>query len=515
MTDAAAPPLQTPAPDATADTPPEPAVTEVVATDTTADTTARSERRALSISIRIVGICALLLAAALLVAAGLTYRQTRSQLTRQLDRRLDAAVTSFQEGPAQAVASPDQLADEARAWLAAQAFPSDQVVAVRTASGEVLTTTGGLQLGNIDRSRELLTAREAQWWDLDGDHGRMRAVAVPLMLDGRPAGTIVAAASRAEVDDTLSAVLSSVAIASGIALLVVTALAFAAVRRTLRPLARMAGEVQAIEVSGDHSERVTHDGPNDEVGHLADAFNRMLGSLEHTYRSQQQFLSDASHELRTPLTVARGQLDLLADDLGDASGTPALGSATAEIDRMGRIVEDLLLLARLDEGLQLAGEPVEVELVMREAVLRGTQGARRDANVDAEPGVTALADQDRLLQVVTNLVTNTVQHADPDGAITLTAGRAGERVVLRVADSGPGIPPEDLPHIFERFHRGEAAGTGAPGGTGLGLAIVASLVRAMGGDVSVKSVPRAGTAFTLSLPAAPAEERADGDGGAG
>jgi two-component system OmpR family sensor kinase len=463
---------------------------------------ARRAKRVPSISIRIVGICALLLAAALLVAAGLTYRQTRSHLTRQLDRRLNAAVTSFQEGPARQVANPDQLGDQARAWLAAQAFPSDQVVAVRTQSGEVLTSTGGLSLGDVDRSRDLLTATEPRWWDLGGDDGHVRAVTAPLVLKGEAAGTIVAAADRGEVDDTLSALVSSVALASGIALVVVSALAFAAVRRTMRPLARMAGEVQAIEVSGDHSHRVAHDGPRDEVGHLADSFNEMLDSLENTYRSQQQFLSDASHELRTPLTVARGQLELLADELGDESTRRALGAATDEIDRMGRIVEDLLLLARLDEGLPLAGELVEVELVLREALLRGTQGAPRDARVDTEPGLTALADHDRLLQVVTNLVTNAVQHADADVTLTLSAGRAGERVILRVADSGPGIPPEDLPYIFERFHRGEPAGTDAPGGTGLGLAIVASLVRAMGGDVDVQSVPGQGTAFTVSLPAA-------------
>ncbi len=502
--DATVPTIPAPAPGATTEPLPdrEPDVAVAVAQEATQETTTRRRDRSLSISIRIVGLCALLLAAALLVAAGLTYRQTRSHLTRELDRRLSASVTSFQEGPAQLVSNPDQLGDQARAWLAVQAFPSDQVVAVRTQTGEVLTSTGGLRLGEIENSRELLTATEPRWWDLDGGDRHVRAVTVPLVLDGEPAGTIVAAADRAEVDNTLSTLLSSVALASGIALVVVSALAFAAVRRTLRPLARMAGEVQAIEVSGDHSQRVTHDGPTDEVGHLADSFNEMLGSLESTYRSQQQFLSDASHVLRTPLTVARGQLELLADELGDTSARRALGSATDEIDRMGRIVEDLLLLARLDEGLSLARQPVEVELVLREALLRGTQGAPRDARVDTEPGLTALADHDRLLQVVTNLVTNAVQHADADATLTLTAGRAGERVVLRVADSGPGIPPEDLPHIFERFHRGEPAGTDAPGGTGLGLAIVASLVRAMGGDVDVKSVPGQGTAFTVSLTAA-------------
>jgi len=500
--DATVPTIPAPAPGATTEPLPPGEPDDVVAEEPAQESETRTPKRVPPISIRIVGLCALLLAAALLVAAGLTYRQTRSHLTRQLDRRLNAAVTSFQEGPAQQVANPEELGDHARAWLAAQAFPSDQVVAVRTPAGEVLASTGGLRLSDIERSRELLTATESRWWDLDGDDGHVRVVSVPLVLNGEPAGTIVAAADSGKVDDTLSALLSSVALASGIALVVVSALAFAAVRRTMRPLARMAGEVQAIEVSGDHSHRVTHEGPRDEVGHLADSFNEMLDSLELTYRSQQQFLSDASHELRTPLTVARGQLELLADELGDPSSRRALGTATDEIDRMGRIVEDLLLLARLDEGLPLARQPVEVELVMREALLRGTQGARRDARVDTEPGVTALADHDRLLQVITNLVTNAVQHADADATLTLSAGRASDRVVLRVADSGPGIPPDDLPHVFERFHRGAPADTGAPGGTGLGLAIVASLVRAMGGEVDVQSVPGRGTAFTVSLPAA-------------
>ena len=192
--------------------------TDVVVEEAAQAVEPRPSERVPSISIRIVGICALLLAAALLVAAGLTYRQTRSHLTRQLDRRLNAAVTSFQEGPAQQVANPDQLGDQARAWLAAQAFPSDQVVAVRTQSGEVLTSTGGLSLGDVDRSRDLLTATEPRWWDLDGDDGHVRAVTAPLVLNGEAAGTIVAAADRGEVDDTLSALVSSVALASGIAL---------------------------------------------------------------------------------------------------------------------------------------------------------------------------------------------------------------------------------------------------------------------------------------------------------
>ncbi|MGQ0804635.1 MAG: sensor histidine kinase [Actinomycetota bacterium] len=459
-------------------------------------------RGGVPISIRVVAICVLLLAAALLVAAGLTVRQTRAHLTSQLDDRLAAAVESFKDDPAQRVVQPEQLATEARAWLAAQAFPHDQVVAFRTEAGEVLTTTGGLELTEIERSRELLTARESRWWNVDGDNGPVRALTVPLTLEGEQAGTIVAAADRSDVDDTLATLLSSVALASGIALLVVTVLAFLAVRRTLRPLTRMAGDVQAIEASGDHSRRVAPTGSADEVGRLTDSFNRMLASLEDSYRSQQQFLSDASHELRTPLTVARGRLELLSDELHDDSARQALAVATDEIDRMGRIVEELLLLARLDEGLPLRREPVEIELLLQEALLRAPYPMSRAARVDAEPELSALADHDRLLQVLSNLVTNAVQHAGHDASLTLTAWRTGDRAVIEVADTGAGIAAADLSHVFERFHRGGPAGTGVPGGAGLGLAIAASLVRAMDGEISVRSMPGAGTTFTVSLPTA-------------
>src|SRR5438093_469809 len=154
-----------------------------------------------------------------------------------------------------------------------------------------------------------------------------------------------------------------------------------AIRRLLRPLRRISRGAQAIEATGDLSRRVGGDGPSDEVGRLAEAFDGMLGKLEDAFRTQQRFLSEASHELRTPITVARGRLELLQE--AGPEEREALSSVVEELDRMARIVDHLLLLARLDEGMPLTIEPVEAELVMREALLRGMAGQPREASVHA------------------------------------------------------------------------------------------------------------------------------------
>ena len=459
-------------------------------------------RRGPTLTLRLTATYALLVAATLLVASALAVHLTRSQLASTRDARLRAVVESFRNGPAQGVRSPEELADAARTWLAATAFPEDEAVAVATPDGSVLTAAGGLDIESVIGWRGLLASSRAQWWDVQTEDGPARALTAPLILRGQPAGTLLVLASREAEEATLAGLISGIAWASGLGLLFATVLGLAAVRRTLRPLRRMASEVERIRRTDDLSRRVGPVGAaGDEVSRLGDAFDDMLARLEEAFRSQRRFLSDASHELRTPLQVARGQLELLEQDLRGAEGRRSLALAEEELERMRRIVDDLLLLARLDEGMPLSREPVEVELVIREALLRGMLLAQRENEVDVEEGLYALADPDRLLQVLTNLVTNAVRHAGEDATISISARRRGDRVEVRVSDTGPGIPPEELPHVFERLYRGGRARTGSPGGAGLGLAIAASLTRAMGGEIGVDSVAGAGATFTVALPA--------------
>ena len=465
-------------------------------------------RRAISLTARLALTYALLVGATLLVVLGLAVQLTRSLLSEALDDRLLTAVESFQRGPAGRVRQPEDLIVDAERWLQVSAFPGDQLVAVRgpdtdgDGQDDVLTNAGGVGIAEVAGATELLAARESRWADLQGPGGHFRALAVPLELDGRQVGTILVGASRAGEEATLSGLLSGIAIASVVGLAFATLLGVAVVRRTLRPLRRMSQEVATIQSTGDLSRRVGDDGSGDEVGRLAAAFDRMLARLEEAFVSQRRFLSDASHELRTPLTVVRGQLELLEDGLGSPEARRSLALATDELERMRRIVDDLLLLARLDEGLPLHRRPVEVDLVLREALLRGVLLARLDSTVEAQPELYVMADPERLLQVLTNLVVNAVRHAGADARLTLRGRREGGRVAMEVSDTGPGIPPEELPFVFDRLYRGSAARSQSAAGAGLGLSIVASLTRAMGGDVGVESEPGRGTTFRVWLPAA-------------
>lgn len=452
-----------------------------------------------SLSTRLAVISGLLVAASLTFVIGLTLRLAHVYLTRELDFRLMATVTEFREGPARYIEHPQDLDREAGIWLADHAFAPDEIVAIRVQGGLVLTGAGGLDLRQVTGARALLEATDTQWRILDGPGGRVRAVAVPLVLGGRQIGTLVAASSKARLGATTRALGWRIITLGVTGLLLALLAGFFAVRRSTRPISQVLMQIEAIHAAGDLSRRLSHTGPRDEIGRLAEAFDRMLGRLEQTFRSHQRFVADASHELRTPLALIRGHLELLQRDIEGATARRSLTIATGELDRLGRIVNDLLLLAHLDEGgLMLSMQAVDVDLVAREAVLRGLQLARRRADIQVEPGLQVHADPDRLLQVLTNLIVNAAVHGGEGVTIAVTGRRDGERVIITVADTGAGIPADDLPHIFERFYRGSRA-KAASGGVGLGLAIATSLVGAMDGEITVESPPGAGATFRIML----------------
>jgi signal transduction histidine kinase len=294
----------------------------------------------------------------------------------------------------------------------------------------------------------------------------------------------------------------------GLGLLVAFGAGWLLAGAALRPIDRIIQTARAIGAERDFTRRVAYRGPNDEVGRLATTFNVMLTELHATYRqvaqalqAQRRFVGDASHELRTPLTTIRGNLELLRREppIGESDRRAVLSDTIDETERLARLVNDLLALARADAGWQPALDPVAVDALVEEVCRQARLLAPdRPIVADVSRDVTVVANRDLLKQVLLILVDNALKHTPPSGAVTIAAMAEGEQVALGVRDEGPGIAPDMLPHLFERFYRGDSART--EGGTGLGLAIARALVEAQGGAIAVESCAGAGSVFTVRLP---------------
>ncbi len=291
-------------------------------------------------------------------------------------------------------------------------------------------------------------------------------------------------------------------------------------RRALNPIHAITQTAVQITRADDLERRIPHLGPPDEVGQLAGAFNEMLERLERIFRAQRRFVADVSHELRTPLTTIRGNVDLL-HRMGSADAA-SLNAIQSETDRMIRLVGDLLLLAQADAGyLPITQQPVAIDALLAEIahqtrVLAGQRlqvGLECPKPEDTEP-LIVMGDADRLRQLLLNLVDNAVKHTPEGGQIALRLARADDWVRLTVVDTGTGIPPEDLPHIFERFYRAEKSrwrkpvpSETSPGtGVGLGLSIAQWIARAHNGRIEVQSELGKGSAFHVLLPLAGTDE---------
>ena len=236
---------------------------------------------------------------------------------------------------------------------------------------------------------------------------------------------------------------------------------------------------------------------------LADAFDRMLDRLEDAFARQRGFVADASHELRTPLTVIRGQLEVLArqPEVSPADVRHVDEVVRTEVLRMERLVDDLLLLARADEGELVRPQPLDLRPAMTELFDALTLTADRRFELGELPDGVLRADQDRLAQVVRNLARNAIEHTAPGGLVRLTvAVRPRGRVELAIEDDGPGIPATQRDRVFDRFHRTDSARARREGGAGLGLAIARAIVDAHGGRIFAGVSPEGGARVAFELP---------------
>ena len=363
--------------------------------------------------------------------------------------------------------------------------------------------------------------------------GRVRYLALPLeSSQGEVLGVFVVANFLAGERDEIADVITTGLVVGGAMLVVAACVGWVVAGRLLHPIREVTDTARAITET-DLARRIDVEG-DDEVAVLARTFNDMLDRLETAFATQRAFVDDAGHELRTPITIVRGHLELLGDDPDERRETIAL--VTDELDRMSRIVDDLLLLAKLERPDFLRTEAVDAEPFTAELFAKAKALGDRDWTLAGLADVTVVADPQRLTQAVMNLARNAVEHAGPGAAIELGSavvrgdgvgasgaaaptgpdGTAGDpagagddpaagpatHVAFWVADTGPGIAPEEQSTVFERFARGGDRRRRSEG-AGLGLAISRAVAEAHGGRVTLDSRPGAGARFTITIPTSP------------
>lgn len=344
----------------------------------------------------------------------------------------------------------------------------------------------------------------------DAQGQRQLVAFMPLVSNHHTIAILQMNTPTAPIDQFLAAL--RVIFFSGIICVLALAIAitFPLVGLALRPLVEMERTSRHI-AAGNLSMRIDPPSTGDEIDHLAISFNEMVAKLEAAFQRQKQFVSDASHELRTPLTALSGSLEMLliGADRGDSGAARRLAHGMYnEVQRMHRLVEDLLVLTRLDEGkIVLRHDTIQVEPIIATICNQAGYLARgQEISCDIASNLPSIqADRDRLQQVLLNIVDNALKFTPASGRVDITAESDGQGAVLmRVRDSGQGIAAEALPHVFDRFYRADPARSRQPrqvGGSGLGLAIARELLEAQGATIAITSIPGEGTTVTIRFPA--------------
>lgn len=331
----------------------------------------------------------------------------------------------------------------------------------------------------------------------------LRVLSVPLKSEKGPVGTLQVAMNLTLVEMTRRTLAWVIVAISFVAIVASGLAAWLFTGRALAPLAAVTRHATQITHADDLHRRIPYDGPpGDEVGTLIQAFNDTLERLENLFQVQRRFLADVSHELRTPLTVIKGNVGLIRQ-LGSID-TESLDSIENEVNRLTRLVGDVLMLAQAESGhLPLALAPVELDTVLLEVFAQASLLAkdRVEMRIEEIDQVLVEGDRDRLKQVMLNLVGNAVTYSTAGGVVSLSLRKTNHEAQLIIEDNGPGIAAEDLPFIFERFYRGEKSRKRSPGsGFGLGLSIAYWIVRHHNGRIEVQSEEGKGTRFTVWLP---------------
>lgn len=436
----------------------------------------------------------------------ITARNLRDDVDQSLEETATAAVRSLQERGFLPLLDEEELMSQ---------FPElariDKFFQIFSPSGTITIRSPNIRQHEVPLSRTALQATFNGQSILESaqypNESPLRLISVPIIHRGNLLYIVQVGTSMKSIEDTLRRFLILLIVAMPIALAVSLAAGWFLAGRALRPVDAITLAAQRI-AAGDLSQRLTMPAAPDEIGRLAGTFNNMIGRLDASFQQIRQFTSDASHELRTPLTVMKGETELvLRRPRGLEDYQSVLESNLEEIDRMTRIVEELLFLSRADMGeVKMESMPVAlkalVEDIHRQATLLG-----QDRNIEVVLGIVMPAsvqgDELRLRELLLNLVENAIKYSYPDGKVEIALATEGREAILSVTDRGIGITPGDQTKIFDRFFRTDGARAHTKKGTGLGLAICAWIVEVHKGRINVRSSVGHGSTFIVSLPLAP------------
>ncbi len=402
---------------------------------------------------------------------------------------------------------------------------SDMLVQVTDTDGQIVTKSDNLGPYQLPLVQDVLNAAEsgqAPYQTLVVDQQRLRLYNTSLQVGNQTVAIIQVARLLKPVDDTVNGLRLVLAVGSLLAIIAALGLGWLTSGRALRPLERVSRTAEHIGQERDFTQRVPYNGPPDEVGRLAATFNAMLDQLQAAYAgaqeaahqaqvaltAQRRFVGDASHELRTPLTAIRGNAEFLqrVPHMALEDREQSIAEIVSQSQRMSRLVGDLLELARADAGQRLRKDPVAIAPLVREcyAEARYLPGGCMLVLDEPVAAATVQGDADYLKQLLLILLDNAIKYTPEGGRVELTTALHDDHVEIAVADTGCGIDPADLPHVFERFYRADRAR--AAGGTGLGLSIAGWIVAEHGGQIRAQSAPGAGSTFTIVLPVVAAAE---------
>jgi two-component system OmpR family sensor kinase len=382
-------------------------------------------------------------------------------------------------------------------------FTSNLFVQVWDVNERLTSTSQNIGGYTLPLDPEGLKASLPIYRNVSIQQANLRTLSVPLLVGEKPIGTLQVASSTGLIDSIRQILFYILLVTTLISMFLAGVSSWFVIGQALAPLNTVTETALQISHANDLSRRIPYHGPeNDEIGQLIYSFNETLERLDQLFASQQRFLADVSHELRTPLTVIKANADLMR--MMKVVDFESLNSIEEETDRLTRMVGDLLLLAQAESGkLPLTFQTVELDTILFDVLkeLRLLAGDRVQLKISEIDQVQVNGDPDRLKQVLVNLISNAIKYTPGKGTVTLELSKVADQSRLIIRDTGPGIPAEDLPHIFERFYRAEKSRTRAKSaGFGLGLSIAYWIINNHGGRIEVDSQEGQGTSFTIWLP---------------